>query len=261
MSAHDLSKIVLEQLQCPVCMQYMLPPITICCNGHNICSSCKQKIQKCPTCRETLLDVRNKELEKLAVGVEYPCPNKPHGCTLTFPIALIREHENVCQFGPFDCPLNYRIKCNWAGPLSEIKGHVLHKHKDLLRRSNVRVLGLTKPTVQKFNKDKIYVDILLSNDNLFFEAYEVIGDAFYYIIQYIGPDKEASQFKYKFVLESGAEEITVCNVASSYSMDVKEVYNMGKCVKLFCDTIERFLDEDSNLQFHVEILKVKEAHK
>jgi len=40
-------------------------------------------------------------------------------------------------------------------------------------------------------------------------------------------------------------------VASSYSMDVKEVYNMGKCVKLFCDTIERVLHEEKiyNPQF------------
>ena len=80
--------------------------------------------------------------------------------------------------------------------------------------------------------------------------YEVVGGAFYYIIQYIGPEKGSSQFKYKFVLDSGAEEITVCNVANSYSMEVKEVCNMGKCVKLFCDSIERFLDEDKNLQFH-----------
>jgi hypothetical protein len=104
--------------------------------------------------------------------------------------------------------------------------------------------GLTKSTVQKFNKDKIYINILLSNDSLFFEAYYVARDAFYYIVQYIG----SSQFKYEFVLESGAEEIIVCFVASSYSMYAKEVYNMGKCVKLFCDTIERVLDEDKNLQ-------------
>ena len=37
--------------------------------------------------------------------------------------------------------------------------------------------------------------------------------------------EEASQFKYKFVFESEAEEIAVCNVASSYSTDVKEVYD------------------------------------
>ena len=90
--------------------------------------------------------------------MDYACPNKPHGCTLTFPIALIRELEDVSQFGPFNCPLNYRIKCNWTGPLTEIKGHVLHK-KDLQRRMYVRVLGLTKPAVGKYNKDKIYVDI------------------------------------------------------------------------------------------------------
>ena len=45
MSTQGLSKDILEQLQCPVYMQYMLPHITLCGNGHNICSSCKQKIQ------------------------------------------------------------------------------------------------------------------------------------------------------------------------------------------------------------------------
>ena len=150
-----------------------------------------------------------------------------------FPISLIRKHEDVCQFGPIDCPLNYRIKCNWTIPLTEIKGPVLHKHKDLLRRPSVRMLGLTKSTVQKFNKNKIYVGILLSNYIYIFLIFRVIGDAFYYILQHNGPENEASQFNYKFVLESGADEITVCNVASSYSTDVKELYSTGKCVKLF----------------------------
>jgi hypothetical protein len=63
------------------------------------------------------------------------------------------------------------------------------------------------------------------------------------------------------VLESGADEITVCNVASSNSMDMKEEYSTGKCVKLFCDIIGRFIDEDRNLQFHVELLTLKDAYK
>ena len=33
-----------------------------------------------------------------------------------------------------------------------------------------RMLGLIKTIVQKISKEKIYVDILLSNDDLFFEA-------------------------------------------------------------------------------------------
>jgi len=104
-----------------------------------------------------------------------------------------------------------------------------------------------------------YVDILLPNN--FFLICEIVGDEFYYIRQYIGPEKEASQFKYKFVRESGAEEITVCNAVSGYCMDVKKMYNMGKCVELFCDTMERFLDGEKNLQFHIALFKNKEAHE
>ena len=36
------------------------------------------------------------------------------------------------------------------------------------------------------------------------------------------------------------------NVANSYNTDVKEVYNTVKCFRLFCDNIERFLDEDKH---------------
>ena len=118
------------------------------------------------------------------------------------------------------------------------------------------MLEMTKLDFENCNKNKVYVDILLSNDNLCFESCQVVGDAFYYIIQCIGPEKEASQFKCKFVLESGAEEITVCNVASSYSRDVKEVYNTGKCVRLFCDT-NKILRRRQKFT----ILKVKNAHK
>jgi hypothetical protein len=62
------------------------------------------------------------------------------------------------------------------------------------------------------------------------------------------------------VLDSGAEEITVCNVASSCSMDVKEVYNMGKCVELFCDTIERFIDEDRHISKEEKKIHMSERH-
>ena len=45
-------------------------------------------------------------------------------------------------------------------------------------RTYVRRLGFTKPTVCKYSKNKKNVDICHSNDNLLFEEYEVVGDAF-----------------------------------------------------------------------------------
>ena len=84
-----------------------------------------------------------------------------------FFIALVPERENICQFDPFDCPLNYCIKCKCTRYLIAIKDYIL-KHKEVEGPTSVLLLRLTKPTAQKFNKDKICVDILLSNDNLFY---------------------------------------------------------------------------------------------
>jgi len=252
MSIHDLSEEVLEQLECPVCTEYMLPPITLCGNGHNICSSCRKKLQNCPTCREPFYQIRNRTLEKLALRVECPCPNKPQGCTLTFPIALMCEHQDVCEYSPLVCPLQNVAHCSWKGHFKEIKHHVTQKHRHWV----TNISGMTDIFIKNFNKNKVYFRIFLLNDDVFQERFEVLDSAVYFSIKYIGTAEKASQFKYKFKLGISSDKISVCNIVSSYNVDVKEVYDTGRCVKLYYDTLERFLDKNNNLKFSFEISKV-----
>ena len=40
--------------ECPVCYDYVLPPILQCQSGHLVCSSCRSKLTCCPTCRGAL---------------------------------------------------------------------------------------------------------------------------------------------------------------------------------------------------------------
>lgn len=40
--------------ECPVCFDYVLPPILQCQSGHLVCSSCRPKLTCCPTCRGPL---------------------------------------------------------------------------------------------------------------------------------------------------------------------------------------------------------------
>ena len=91
---------------------------------------------------------------------------------------------------------------------------------------------------------------------MFQQHFEVLHSAVHYVIKYTGTEGKASQFKYKFKLGKGSDKISVYNTVSSYSVDVQEVYNTGKCVKLYCDTLEKFLDENNNLKFSFEISKV-----
>jgi E3 ubiquitin-protein ligase SIAH1 len=42
---------VLQAFECPVCLEYMMPPYLQCQSGHLVCGNCRPKLQCCPTCR------------------------------------------------------------------------------------------------------------------------------------------------------------------------------------------------------------------
>jgi hypothetical protein len=117
--------------------------------------------------------------------------------------------------------------------------------------------GIRDAHITNFNKNSAYVTFILLNDDMFQQRFEVRDGAFYSVIKYIGTAEKASQFKYKFKLGTGSDKISVCNIVSSYNVDEQEVYNTGKCVKLYYDTLERFMDENNNLKFSIEISKCK----
>jgi hypothetical protein len=39
------------QLECLLCIENMVAPIQVCCNGHMICHNCRPKLNKCHLCR------------------------------------------------------------------------------------------------------------------------------------------------------------------------------------------------------------------
>ena len=111
---------VFQVLTCPLCREYMLPPITLCQAGHNICSSCRPSLQfsggnKCPHCGKPLLETRNVALETIARGLSYPCRYRDAGCLLKFSANDIRKHHGHCPHRSYDCPLRALDRCQWTG--------------------------------------------------------------------------------------------------------------------------------------------------
>jgi E3 ubiquitin-protein ligase SIAH1 len=124
---------LLSELECPVCTDYLRPPITFCVNGHNICNICRPKVQHCPTCRQQLLNTRNVALERLAREANYPCKYRKYGCKEVCSLDLIGEHQGKCQYIPQAClvhKLNLGI-CTWTGTASDVKTHLKHAHSDV----------------------------------------------------------------------------------------------------------------------------------
>lgn len=88
-----------QLFECPVCFDYVLPPIMQCNAGHLVCQHCQPKltvrfklisifllllIQHCPTCRGQAPTIRNLAMEKVAATVFFPCKYHSSGCLGTF---------------------------------------------------------------------------------------------------------------------------------------------------------------------------------
>lgn len=100
-----MDKQLLEELECPICKNHMVPPIYICPTGHSLCSDCKDKIKICAFCQAKIMNTRNYTLEKLTTRVHYPCKYLDVGCQEIFTSENIRQHEISCVYGANKCPL------------------------------------------------------------------------------------------------------------------------------------------------------------
>ena len=105
-SASDLASL----FECPVCFDYVLPPILQCHAGHLVCSNCRPKLTCCPTCRGQLGgNIRNLAMEKVASTVMFPCKYSSGGCG-----AQLLHTDKVTLGWKVDLPPPYIILFSWS---------------------------------------------------------------------------------------------------------------------------------------------------
>jgi len=234
----DLNEALLKELECPVCMQYMVPPIKFCTNGHNICSKCKESIQCCPTCRASFSEIRIVTLENIVRRQKYPCANRQNGCLELFAIEHIAEHHAVCAYAKMKCPFNVIETCFWNGFKNDLKGHAIVAHRIF-----------NEPTFVSFSLESAVV--ILSHFGELFTHYKKKTDGRYYCaVQLIGTSSQASKYKCEFTLRAanGIEQMSKTLFVQGYSEDWETIFNSENCLKLDEDTVKPFVvDNKLNL--------------
>jgi len=242
-----LDEDLLRELECPVCKEYMVPPIKLCTNGHNVCSKCRESVQRCPTCRGELLDTRNMALENIARSQKYPCANRQRGCLELFSVEHIAEHHADCVYGKIKCPLHLLNKCSWNGLKNDLKEHVKTTHSDYL---------LEVPT---FNCP--HLSHALAVVSFFGELFTYFKDKrdgrYYAAVQLIGTSSEASKYKceYKFNAANGIDQISYTFLVQGYSGDFEKIFNSGICINIDEKTVKYFVKEEK-LRMNVQLSRL-----
>lgn len=206
---------LLKALQCPRCKEYLVPPISFCENGHNICKRCRVKVKKCIICQEPYLRGTNLTLETIARNVAYPCTYRTKGCQDALPAHLILDHQENCRYGAFNCPIVLigRKRCPWQGPLSEMRDHLFSDHKaDIWEGTGAYIRK--KVAVSSTG---LYNEVIITFGEIFYVQFRGQDKNYYGFVKYIGPKGCAQQYRssISIISKDGIEMITACYVTSN----------------------------------------------
>ena len=250
----DLSKNLLLELECPVCMEYMLPPITMCMNGHNICNSCKSKLDKCPSCKGNFTDIKNLSLENICRKVKFPCKYAANGCAEVFPMDTITKHQAKCPYSRYKCPFVIAdLDCSWEGFLSEMKDHIKSTHVEV---SDARdVLGSHKARLPKFETAAAWCQAMFAMNEVFFRLSRVQDGFLYCCVFYVGPKDNASNYSYKLKIENaeGKGSVSSCHVTTGYQSDVNETIRKGNCAVFHLEFAKTCVNDENELVIEEDI--------
>ena len=236
----DLSRAVDEvlwkDLECPLCMECIVPPIELCVNGHTICSKCKERVSCCPTCRAEFSVTRGVALENIARRIKYPCANRQRGCHELFSVENIAKHQGVCVYGKIKCPMHLLKMCSWNGLKNDLKEHAKAEHPG----NFFEVSSFTSPYLSA------NLGFLWCFGQLFTYYKQTRGGRLYCAVQLIGTSSEASKYKCEFTLRAANDIEQICKtfLVRGYSEDFEAIYNSGKYLSLDEGIIRDFLKEN-----------------
>ena len=231
-----LDQALLSDLECPVCMQYMVPPIKLCTNGHNICSRCRRRVEWCPICRAEFLETRNVALENIVRTQKYPCANRQGGCLEFLYIEHIAKHQRDCVYGEIKCPMHLLKKCSWNGLKNDLKEHAEAAHPG----NFFEVSSFTSPYLSA------NLGIVSCFGQLFTYYKQTRNGRLYCAVQLIGTNSEASKYKCEFTLRAAnyIEQISNTFLVQGYSEDFEAIYDSGKCLNIDEGIIRNFVKEN-----------------
>ncbi|CAK1553494.1 unnamed protein product [Leptosia nina] len=188
----ELNAKLLSILECPVCLEWMEPPITQCGRGHLVCRSCRSRLQACPLCRKEFSTVRNRAIEAVSELVRYPCR---FGCGQERQLKSRAGHESNCHLRVYRCP---STACANRDPMqrAELSKHFETRHPLYVKRG--RYLKLRVWLSRKESENYI---AMVGNE--MFNVRLVVDPRRCVVIYvtYIGPVAQARNFSYEVFLK------------------------------------------------------------
>jgi hypothetical protein len=220
---------------CTFCREGVKPFVALCEKGHYVCSSCTPSLlESCPACDKIPQGPRSSVVEAVArLSMKDASPTAECGCPVSVSTGL---------------------QCPWTGKLDDIKKHIIQSHdKRIADKSGKFSMPFTNITPQAS-----YSLMISTLGEVFMRRAQIRDENFYLVVMYIGPQKNASKYKYSFTIsrKNSVENISICQKTRSFLENCDDIYRSRNCVKLHYDVVSDFLLDSRELPNVMEISKV-----
>lgn len=231
----EFNQVLLRLLECPVCLEWMEPPMAQCRRGHLVCGGCRARLSACPVCRSMFSSVRNRAMEGVAEVLRYPCR---HGCGREVRLRKRAPHEASCGARLYQCPLP-ACATHKLLPHHQLATHFQSNHQSILKFGNKHKFSM------KVNVGQHEHWIIMALDEFFHLRVDVDirtwGIVLY--VAYIGPKKKSSNFTYKVSVEGQHHSRKLVYTRATHS-DLESLYvnvNRQDCFHITLDQALNFL--------------------
>ncbi|NXU67855.1 SIAH2 ligase, partial [Horornis vulcanius] len=241
--------------ECPICFDYVLPPILQCQAGHLVCKQCRQQLSLCPTCRGSLTpNIRNLAMEKVASAVLFPCKYATTGCSLTLHHTEKPKHEAICEYRPYSCPCP-GTSCDWEGSLEAVMSHLMHAHKSITTlqgediiflATDINLPGAVDWVMMQSCFGHYFMLVLKKQEKC--EGHQ----QFFATVLLIGTRKQAENFQYRLELHGSCHRLTWEASPCSIHDGVAVAIRSSNCLVFDTATAHLFAD-NGNLGINVTI--------
>lgn len=149
-------------------------PIYLCMSGHSICKLCRVACKVCPVCDSELSNIRSQTLERLSGKFQFPCKNLRNGCSVRFPLELMKWHEDKCVYKKTTCFMG-KIwhDCDWRGRENEWLQHCKSKHSQKILTKHDSFELIWNFETLKNNAGPIIAYYLVQNYGETFNLYQI----------------------------------------------------------------------------------------
>lgn len=241
----SLYKNLLVELECPVCFNYMAPPILQCTKGHSICESCRGRLRQCPLCASEFAEARNLALEALAARIQYPCTND--GCPAKLTLTNRDYHQKNCGFRKYRCGID---TCSWTGPPNEIMKHWESKQ---LGTKPYRANNLCHTKVLS---GTTFVNLVNANNEIYYFKCKILNGMIYFAVQYIGQPEKAESFYYEIeVFKPGhpKRRLLLGDYCQHAHVEDDVLFQSGGCSFISVSSLDNYIGVDKMMIYNLRV--------